>query len=179
MALRIKKVYIDSRFKTKDSISNSDFKFQLTETVDLPLNCVCCVDDIIIPHSWHTVEYFNNKIYVIQVLSSPLTATYVILTLTKQNHTGTTLAAAIKSQLDVALGSDNYTVVFNVHRNTITNTSLVANTTFKILTDDELSTHFEGDWQGPAYSNSKPQTANDIFRISDTILPATAYETVF
>ena len=36
MALRIKKVYIDSRFKTKDSISNSGFKFQLTETVDLP-----------------------------------------------------------------------------------------------------------------------------------------------
>ena len=178
MALRIKKVYIDSRFKTKDSISNSDFKFQLTETVDLPHNCVCFVDDIIIPHSWHTVEYFNNKIYVRQIFNSS-TVTDVILTLTKQNHTGTTLAAVIKSQLDVALGSDNYTVVFNVHRNTITITSLVANTTFKILTDDELSTNFEGDWQGPAYSNSKPQTANEIFRVSDTIFPVTAYETGF
>ena len=118
MALRIKKNYVDTRFKTKDSVSNSDFKFQLTETVDLPDKCVCFIDDIIIPHAWHTVEYFNNKIYMRQILSSPLTATDVILTLTKQNHTGASLATTIKSQLDIAFGVDTYTVVFKVHRNT-------------------------------------------------------------
>ena len=33
---RIKKVYIDSRYKTSDSISNSDFKFEIKEALDLP-----------------------------------------------------------------------------------------------------------------------------------------------
>ena len=34
----ITKVYIDSRFKTKDSKSNSDFKYELVESIQLPEN---------------------------------------------------------------------------------------------------------------------------------------------
>ena len=32
-SLPIKKVYIDSRFKTKDSVSNSHFKYELVESL--------------------------------------------------------------------------------------------------------------------------------------------------
>ena len=49
---KIKKVYIDSRYKTNGSISNSDFKFELKEALGLPDNAVCYVDNISIPHSW-------------------------------------------------------------------------------------------------------------------------------
>ena len=36
----IRKVFIDSRFKTRDSKSNSDFKYELVESVELPKNAV-------------------------------------------------------------------------------------------------------------------------------------------
>ena len=61
-ALPILNIYIDSRHKTRDSASNSDFIFQLTETISTPPNCVCYIDDIIIPHTWYGIEYYNNKL---------------------------------------------------------------------------------------------------------------------
>ena len=39
--LPIKKIYIDSRHKTSDSISDSYFKFELPMTIHLPENTVC------------------------------------------------------------------------------------------------------------------------------------------
>ena len=39
----IKQVYIDSRFKTKYSKSNSEFKYELIESVQLHDTC-CCFD---------------------------------------------------------------------------------------------------------------------------------------
>ena len=59
---KIKKVYIDSRYKTNDSVSNRDFKFELTEALDLGGNAVCYIDDVSIPHTWYTVEDYNNKL---------------------------------------------------------------------------------------------------------------------
>ena len=52
MALPVKKLYFDSRFKTKGSASNSQCKFELSESISLPNNCVCYIDDVIIPHSF-------------------------------------------------------------------------------------------------------------------------------
>ena len=52
----IRKVYIDSRFKTKDSKSNSEFKHELAESVELPDKCACFVDDVIIPVSWYNID---------------------------------------------------------------------------------------------------------------------------
>ena len=57
---KTRKVYIDSSYKTKDSVSNSDFEFEI-EALDLPDNTMCYIDDIPIPHSWYSIEDFNNK----------------------------------------------------------------------------------------------------------------------
>ena len=62
---KIKKVYIDSRYKTNDRVSNSDFKFESKEALDLLDNTVCYIDDICIPHTWYTVEDFNNTLYIV------------------------------------------------------------------------------------------------------------------
>ncbi len=62
--LPIRKIYIDTRFKTKDSISDSEFKYELNQSISLPDNCVCFVDDVIIPNSWYTIDENNNKLYV-------------------------------------------------------------------------------------------------------------------
>ncbi len=61
--LPVKKVYIDTKYKTKDSISNSNFKYELPQTMFMPENTVFYVDDVAIPHSWTTVESFNDKLY--------------------------------------------------------------------------------------------------------------------
>ena len=57
---KVKKVYVDSRFRTNDSDSNGDFKFELIEALELPANTVCYVDDISIPHTWETIEAYNT-----------------------------------------------------------------------------------------------------------------------
>ena len=40
MTLPVKKIYIDTKMKTFDSYSNSNFKWELPETVALPHNCI-------------------------------------------------------------------------------------------------------------------------------------------
>ena len=45
---------VDSRYKTNDSVSNSDFRFELKEALDLPDNTVCYIDDILIHKTWIT-----------------------------------------------------------------------------------------------------------------------------
>ena len=56
----VKKVYIDSRYKTNDSVGSSDFKFEIKEGLDLSDNTVCYIDDISIPHTWYTIDYNNH-----------------------------------------------------------------------------------------------------------------------
>ena len=51
-----KKVYVDSKYNTNDSVSNSDFEFELKETLYLPGDTVCYIGDILIPHTWFTIE---------------------------------------------------------------------------------------------------------------------------
>ena len=58
---KIRKAYDDSRFRTRDSNSDSDFKIELKEPLDLPDNTVWYVDGISIPHAWRTIESHNNK----------------------------------------------------------------------------------------------------------------------
>jgi len=61
--LPIKKIYIDSKFRRKDSVSSSNFKIDLPYTLKLGENTVFYVDDVCGPHTWHTVEQnINDKI---------------------------------------------------------------------------------------------------------------------
>ena len=40
MSLPVKKIYVDSKWKTSDSASHSDFKFELDTSLNLPNNTV-------------------------------------------------------------------------------------------------------------------------------------------
>jgi hypothetical protein len=62
--LPIKKLYVDSRFKSSDSESDSSFKVDLPTTLLMPQNTVFYIDDVSIPVSWYTVGAGrNNKLY--------------------------------------------------------------------------------------------------------------------
>ena len=64
MSLTVKKIYVDSRMKTKDSKSDYDFRFELSQSLTMPKNATCYIDDITVPHSWYNVDFTNNKLYV-------------------------------------------------------------------------------------------------------------------
>ena len=54
--LKFKKVYIDTKFKTPDSKSTSDFSIELPETMYFDNNSsVFYIDDVCIPHNWYSI----------------------------------------------------------------------------------------------------------------------------
>ena len=62
--LPIKKIYVDSRHRTPDSIDTSNFKIELPYSVQLPDNTVFFVTDVSIPHVFQLIEKdINDRIY--------------------------------------------------------------------------------------------------------------------
>ena len=97
--LPIKKIYVDSKYKTEDSISDSDFKFELGQSITLPDDAKFFISDCCIPHSWKTVEYWNNKLYMKMIDDTNSANTnYYIITLEEKTYNGTTLATEIKNK---------------------------------------------------------------------------------
>ena len=127
---KIRKTYVDSRFRTRDSNSDSDFKFELKEPLDLPDNTVCYVDDISIPHTWRTIESHNNKFYIIfkmEYLSGGGTDMKVEhnyepygLTLPEGNYTGANLASGVQELLNGFAVTFGFHVLNHTARGTIT-----------------------------------------------------------
>ena len=63
MSLDIKKIYVDSRFKTSNSNSDSDFSIELPRSFNVPDGVVAHIDDIVIPACWTTVDERNPNCY--------------------------------------------------------------------------------------------------------------------
>ena len=129
---KVKKVYVDSRFRTNDSVSNSDFKFEFKEALDLPDNTVCYVDDICIPHTWRTIESYNNKFYIIlrtTVVNADTTETYnwfpYVLTLEEGSYDGYRLASGLQDLIN----SIEINFTFEVKYNTATGSIKINETT--------------------------------------------------
>ena len=127
MSLPVKKIYIDTKMKTFDSYSNSNFKWELPETVALPQNCIFFVDDICIPHSWYNIETgINDKIYmqVVNVLgtAAPTTNDCKIIVLTAGNYNLTTFANHLATIISAEFSGIpvSFTVVPNSNTNTLT-----------------------------------------------------------
>ena len=96
--LDIKKVYIDTRFKTEDSISHSDFFIELPRSLNVPDNTICYITDIVIPVSWHTVDARNNKLYM--MMNWLGIDFYHIVVIPVKNYSGPDFAAALKLALN-------------------------------------------------------------------------------
>ena len=62
--LPVRKIYIDSRFRSSDSISSTDFKVDLPTTYYMPENTALFITDLCIPVSWYMIDANrNNKLY--------------------------------------------------------------------------------------------------------------------
>jgi hypothetical protein len=62
--LPVKKIYIDSRHRTADSVDASNFKYELPYSLQLPDNTVFFVTDVCIPHVFRLIEQgVNDRLY--------------------------------------------------------------------------------------------------------------------
>ena len=140
-----KKVYVDSRYKTSDSVSNSDFKFEINEALDLPDNTYCYIDDICIPHTWYTVEDFNNTLYIVAKVFIRYGTTYATpkfqgyaLKLTNGNYTGLSLATEIQEILQTSIPELAFTCSYTIATGKLTIKAGI-DKLFKVLTNFQAS----------------------------------------
>ena len=105
--LPIKKIYVDSRLRTKDSKSSSDFAIDLPNNLDMPENTVFYVDDVTIPVSWYNVSERNNNLYIIvTVFVNSVGHTYRRkVTIPPSNYSTQSLANQIAIQLESTMES--------------------------------------------------------------------------
>ena len=58
------KINIDSRYRTANSNSESDFYVELPRSFNVPDGVVAHIDDIVIPVSWNVIDERNNTAYI-------------------------------------------------------------------------------------------------------------------
>ena len=60
----VRKLFIDSRFKSAGSASSSDFEFELNHAITLPNRPIAgYVTDIHLMHSWYNVDTHAQYLY--------------------------------------------------------------------------------------------------------------------
>lgn len=167
-SIQYKKVYIDSTFRTGDSVSSSDFKYELPETITIPQdNAVVYLDDITIPHSWESIlNNINNKLYfkVYKLNPLPEEEYHLIASIEPGNYTGGDLATEIQAEMNsetqTATSFINlFTCSYVVKTNKITITCNSSIYAFRIITQPELKTI---DWTGSSFDRNKPNDINEI-----------------
>jgi len=130
MSLPIKKLYIDSRYRTPDSNSTSSFKFQITRNIQLPKNTVFYLEDICIPNTWLTVETnINDKLYI----KLP-DGTVKTVTISPSQYTAPMLA----TELNTKINAQSFSCTVSSD-NIMNNITITAPNQFYLLTDDDVN----------------------------------------
>jgi hypothetical protein len=169
MSLPIKKIYVDTKYRTRDSNSTSDFKVSLPMTVTLPENTGFYIDDICIPHSFYVIEEnVNDKLYVYvkstEVQTDYAQSSYTIVKITPGNYNGMDICIEIQEQLNSQIIDSNHPNMFIVTYNLKTNTLNIAINTnilqFRLLSTDDLM--YYDTWGGASYDPNKPNDMNEI-----------------
>ena len=102
--LPLKKIYIDSRDRTVDSKSASNFRIELPNTVQMPENTVSFVTDVCVPHVWKAVEEgFNDSLflsYIVPGVGGSLIEQFRVVVLEEGNYTLLELATQLQTKLN-------------------------------------------------------------------------------
>jgi len=165
--LPIQKIYVDTRHKTPESISTSDFTIVLPETINLPDGAVVYVDGVCIPYSWYSItDNFNDRIYVWINDTINHSYAYYIFKIEQGVYSSYTLAEKISLAFQ-AITQAIFTVTYYSTRNEIQITNNYGNIDFKILTPTDLKTKLNGAWLGTDYDVNNPCDMNEVLRNMD------------
>jgi len=100
-----RRIVIDSRYKTEDSISDTDFWVSLPYAVEIPKGSQLFVDGFSCSHSWPTIQSgVNDRVYVQEQLGAAGSHTTQdrIAVLSPGTYNATTLAQELAIQLNAA-----------------------------------------------------------------------------
>ena len=127
-------------FLRKDSISYSNFKIDLPQTLKLPDNCVFYIDDVSIPYAWHTVRANTNDKLYFRINGGTANApnTDYIITLDSKTYSGTQFTAEVQSKITFATAGTATTGTYDTQSKRMSIS--VASFDITFLTDDELKT---------------------------------------
>ena len=181
--LPIRKLYVDTKFKTADSTSNSDFKFQLPRSAFMPVDSTFVIDEINIPYSWNTVEKdINDQMYIGWTSPSTGIRSHDAITIPPKRYDGAGLASQIQTSLGtIGAGSASWTATYDYTLNNITISS--GNPTFKVFSDGDLKILTTTGYTDAVRQN--PKSINDIIQIEGvattalTSSPSTPFITGF
>ena len=150
----LNKIFIDSRFKTPESPSDSDFTIELSENIELEPNIGCIVQDITIPHTWYNINQLNNGLYFM------MNGKDYIIRLAPKTYDIYALATALQEGMNDATNGvivDAFTVTPDANAGAITFT-VSGSVSFTIFNDTDLSTRVNGQWAGEFYSPQNPMS---------------------
>lgn len=176
-SLVIKKIHIDTRFKTVNSKSSSNFSIQLPSPIRLPQNTIMYVCNVCLPVSWYMIAANrNNKFYYYdndEVLAASI--------IPDGNYTVDLLAAIISQCLEVSTAGA-FVVTYDTDLNIIIITPTGTNK-IRLPTDDELkelgyllpnsiNSILQNYTPNTTYTNSKPYISKyiDLFPIRNVYL---------
>ena len=117
---------IDTRFKTADSHSDSDFFVELPRSLNIPENTICYITDVVIPVSWSTVDARNNKLYMFVDFAGG--RVYKIIEMPAKNYSGPDFAAALAAAINAAFYPDpilRFDVLYDSNDNMISIKQLI------------------------------------------------------
>ena len=99
-----RRIVIDSRYRTSDSISNADFYVELPYAVTVPAGSLVYVDNVSLSHSWPTIQQdVNDRLYV-QELPAGISGGTIdrIVQLAPGSYNAQTLQTELQSKLNLA-----------------------------------------------------------------------------
>ena len=123
-----RRIVVDSRYKTDDSASETDFHISLPYPVRVPQGSHLFVEGVTLGHSWPTIQQgVNDKIYVLEELgphSNPVQENHKMPVLSPGTYNGPQLAAELQSAMNAIStitigGTYQYTVTENEGRITV------------------------------------------------------------
>ena len=178
MALPIKKIYIDTTFKSSRSASNSNFTVDLDRTLNFPENTAFFIDDVCIPHSWYLIDdNVNDKLYFsycpaalapLLVIDPTNTGVEnIMVKIEAGNYSGSDLAVELQTKIRAYINNPIFpnllTVYYNAKRNTIIIDPGYPEWIFKLLTPADLINKVNDTWTGASYDTTKTNNMYEIF----------------
>ena len=172
MSLPVKKIYVDSLYKTADSVSSSNFKIELPYTITMPKDAVFTIDEVCIAHSWYTIEEnVNDKLYLFIVDLTSRATRSIIIQIPNGNYTGDLLKSVLQTVLNGAIagiGAGLFALSLTVSYNPNTfniNIAVAGPFEVQILSDKEIANNLRGYWN-PAViiDHANPASMNDVLR---------------
>jgi hypothetical protein len=134
--LPIKKLYIDSRWKSSNSKSDTDFSIQLPQNYHMPKNTVFYIDHVCLPVSWYSVQKNRNNMFYFKIntLSSSM---FYAVEIDENNYKADTLSTVLANAINSKL-SGIVTGKYNIDLNSLELSINSPNINLYIPTDDEL-----------------------------------------